>query len=217
MGIVALPPPLRSRGGLGRGAPDSALAAAGGRIYSGTTPMQEAMDLLRQRARRLRNTATGAERHLWQHLRLKQLGACRFRRRVPVAGYIVDFPCIEHRLIVELDVGQHLEQSAYDQKRTLSLEAMGHRVLRYWNDELLLHTCSVLEVILRALELSQTESRDKVKVRCESRSESTPPQSSPALRAREGAENSSNSNSNSSFSSPPSQMPTCTATSRNDP
>ena len=178
------------------------------------------MALLRQRARRLRNTATEAERHLWQHLRLKQLGACRFRRQVPVAGYIVDFLCIEHRLIVELDGGQHLEQSAYDQKRTLALEAMGHRVLRYWNHEVLLHTCSVLEDILRALELSQAESRDKVKVRSESRSESTPPQSSPALRAREGAEsnsNSSNSNSNSSFSSPPSQMPTCTATSRNDP
>ena len=67
------------------------------------------MDALRKKARDLRNAATDAERRLWQHLRLKQLGDCKFRRQVPVAGYIADFLCPEMKLIVELDGGQHVE------------------------------------------------------------------------------------------------------------
>ena len=135
------------------------------------------MDVLRQRARKLRNSATDAERHLWQHLRLKQLGGFKFRRQVPVTGYIVDFLCHEPKVIVELDGGQHLEQAAYDKQRTRVLEAEGYRVLRYWNDDVLVRICYVLEDILRGLEFAQSNSKIK----------STPPQSSPALRAREEA------------------------------
>ena len=143
------------------------------------------MDTLRQRARKLRNSATDAEQHLWQHLRLKQLGGFKFRRQVPVAGYIADFLCHELTLIVELDGGHHVEQSAYDEQRTQILEAEGYRVLRYWNGDVFLRTSYVLEDILRALELMQSNSRIK----------STPPQSSPALCAREEARSNSNSNS----------------------
>jgi very-short-patch-repair endonuclease len=145
------------------------------------------MDTLRQRARKLRNSATDAERHLWQHLRLKQLGGFKFRRQVPITGYIADFLCHELKLVVELDGGQHVEQSAYDKQRTLELEAKGYRVLRYWNDDVLLQTSCVLEDILRVLGLMQSNSKIK----------GTPPQSSPALRAREEANSNSNSNSNS--------------------
>ncbi|HEY5971146.1 MAG TPA: endonuclease domain-containing protein [Pseudoxanthomonas sp.] len=147
------------------------------------------MDALRQKARELRNAATDAERRLWQHLRLKQLGGYKFRRQVPVAGYIADFLCPEMKLIVELDGGQHVEQSAYDAQRTRALEVEGYRVVRYWNDDALLRTFDVLEDILRALELAKGDSKIKIK--------STPPQSSPALRAREEANSNSNSNSNS--------------------
>ena len=86
------------------------------------------MDKLRKRARKLRNSATDAERRLWQHLRLKQLGAFKFRRQVPVAGYIADFVCCEVKLIVELDGGQHGERKDYDQWRTVALQAVGYRV-----------------------------------------------------------------------------------------
>ncbi len=109
------------------------------------------MDKLRKRARKLRNSATDAERRLWQHLRLKQLGAFKFRRQVPVAGYIADFVCCEVKLIVELDGGQHGERKDYDQWRTVALQAVGYRVLRYWNDDVLLRTSLVLEDILRNL------------------------------------------------------------------
>ncbi|KAF1719470.1 endonuclease domain-containing protein [Pseudoxanthomonas wuyuanensis] len=135
------------------------------------------MDNLRHRARELRNGATDAERHLWQRLRMKQLGGFRFRRQVPVAGYIADFLCPETKVIIELDGGQHCQQMAYDERRTHMLEAHGYCVLRYWNDDVLTRTENVLADILRSLML----------VRGKSNNNSTPPQPSPALCAREGA------------------------------
>ncbi|MCD7099591.1 endonuclease domain-containing protein [Stenotrophomonas sp. MMGLT7] len=109
------------------------------------------MDALRLQARRLRNAPTDAERHLWYRLRRRELAGHRFRRQVPVGGYIVDFACPSARLALELDGGQHLQQRDYDMQRTRHLQALGWRVLRYWNDDVLLRTDAVLEDILRAL------------------------------------------------------------------
>ena len=113
------------------------------------------MDALRWNARKLRNKATDAERRLWQRLRLKQLNGFKFRRQVPVAGYIADFLCCEVKLVVELDGGQHLKQAAYDEHRTLALQRAGYQMLRYWNDDVLLRTSSVLEDFLVKLALRQ--------------------------------------------------------------
>ncbi len=149
------------------------------------------MDALRRKARDLRNAGTDAERRLWRHLRLKQLGGCKFRRQVPVAGYIADFVCLEMKLIVELDGGQHVERAAYDARRTRVLEAEGYRVLRYWNDDVLVRTNGVLEDILRALELA----KGGCKINGNIKIKSTPLQSSPVLCAREEATSNSSSNS----------------------
>jgi very-short-patch-repair endonuclease len=109
------------------------------------------MDKLRKRARILRNAATDAERRLWQHLRHKQLGGFKFRRQVPLHGYVVDFLCVELKLVIESDGGQHSDQTAYDEIRTGIVRGEGYRVLRYWNDDALLRTSDVLEDILREL------------------------------------------------------------------
>ena len=122
------------------------------------------MDSLRLRARQLRNAATDAERCLWQHLRFKQLSGCKFRRQVPVAGYIADFLCPELGVIVELDGSQHSEQVSYDGQRTEVLELAGYRVMRYWNDDVLLRTAEVLEDILKKLEEIQGQSTAKTKI-----------------------------------------------------
>ena len=103
--------------------------------------------------KRLRRASTEAEKKLWLHLRSAQLGL-KFRRQHELLGYIVDFVCPERRLIVELDGGQHAAQENYDQKRTAALNALGYRVLRFWNDEALRNTESVLAAITSAL--SQT-------------------------------------------------------------
>ena len=122
------------------------------------------MDTLRKRARTLRNSATDAERRLWQPLRLRQLGGFRFRRQVPLHGYIVDFLCVELKLVVELDGGQHVEQAAYDEIRTGVLQGAGYCVLRYWNDDVLLRTSEVLEDVLRTIEVIQERSNTKIKI-----------------------------------------------------
>lgn len=102
------------------------------------------------RARELRARMTDAERKLWSHLRADQLGV-KFCRQHPVAGYFVDFCCVERQLIVELDGGQHLDQAACDAQRTQRLETAGYRVLRFWNDDALLRTGDVLEAIVQAI------------------------------------------------------------------
>ncbi len=73
--------------------------------------------MLRQRAKALRKQSTDTERHLWYTLRAKRLGS-KFKRQVPIGTYIVDFVCLEKRLIIELDGGRHLDRQAYDMERT---------------------------------------------------------------------------------------------------
>jgi very-short-patch-repair endonuclease len=60
-----------------------------------------------KRARALRSNLTDAERKLWSALRRRALDGHRFRRQHPLGPYIVDFVCLEQRLIVEVDGGQH--------------------------------------------------------------------------------------------------------------
>jgi very-short-patch-repair endonuclease len=102
------------------------------------------------RARGLRQAMTDAEQRLWRHLRNHQLSGWKFRRQHEIANYIVDFLCTDAMLIVELDGGQHAEQQEYDEYRTRHLQAMGYRVLRFWNNDALTNIESVLEVILAA-------------------------------------------------------------------
>jgi very-short-patch-repair endonuclease len=105
---------------------------------------------LRKRARDLRKNSTDAERHLWYHLRANRL-RFKFKRQVPIGVYIVDFVCLEKRLIIELDGGQHMDNQTYDTKRTDWLLAHGFKVLRFWNNDVFQQTPSILEVIMKAL------------------------------------------------------------------
>jgi len=75
----------------------------------------------------------------------------KFRRQVVIEPYIVDFVCFEARLIIEADGGQHVEQAEYDALRTKTLESMGYRVIRFWNNHILTELPAVLEQIDEAL------------------------------------------------------------------
>ena len=103
------------------------------------------------KARQLRKNSTDAERQLWSHLRNRRLNGYKFRRQYPVKNFITDFACIEKRLIVELDGGQHCERKK-DDERTRSLEMEGYKVLRFWNGQVLKNMESVLHAVLVALE-----------------------------------------------------------------
>jgi len=88
-------------------------------------------------ARELRKNLTEAERTLCRHLRLRQFGGYKFRRQQPIGNYIVDLVCLEKRLIIELDGGQHSEQIADDSERTSWIEEQGFSILRFWNNQVL--------------------------------------------------------------------------------
>ncbi len=100
-------------------------------------------------AQKLRTAATPAERKLWQQLRQRNIAASRFRRQHPIGPYVVDFICLERKLIVELDGGQHAEPDteAADKVRTDWLAARGFRVIRFWNNEVMSNRRGVLEAI----------------------------------------------------------------------
>ena len=102
-------------------------------------------------ARGLRRRQTDAERRLWARLRDRRLLGATFARQVPIGPYIVDFCCRERKLIVELDGGQHAARADYDVARTALLQALGYRVLRFWDNDALVNTDGVLQRIAETL------------------------------------------------------------------
>jgi very-short-patch-repair endonuclease len=102
-------------------------------------------------ARGLRRRATDAERLLWRHLRNRQIAGVEFRRQKPNGPFIVDFVAMEHRLVVEIDGGQHARMTAADRLRSVTLENAGYRVIRFWNNDVLQNIDGVLERIREAL------------------------------------------------------------------
>ncbi|MCX7154872.1 MAG: endonuclease domain-containing protein [Rhodocyclales bacterium] len=105
----------------------------------------------KQFPRKLRNTMTDAETRLWQRLRGRKIAGCKFRRQHPFLDYVLDFVCLERRLIVEVDGGQHLE-SERDHLRDRRLQEAGFDVLRFWNNQVLQEMDAVVEVIWAALQ-----------------------------------------------------------------
>ena len=96
-------------------------------------------------ARKLRRSSTDVEKKLWHRIRDKQIEDFRFRRQRPIGKFIVDFICLDARLIVELDGGQHAENTLGDSKRTEFLESLGYKVVRFWNNEVIENMEGVLD------------------------------------------------------------------------
>jgi len=107
--------------------------------------------LARTRARSLRSHSTDAEQLLWTNLRRRQLEGFYFRRQHPLLEYIVDFVCMEAKVVVELDGGQHQQQAPYDARRDARIAEAGFTVLRFWNNQVFEELPEVLEVIVQTL------------------------------------------------------------------
>jgi very-short-patch-repair endonuclease len=109
--------------------------------------------VLVDRARILRRNMGEAEKKLWFRLRRRKLAGYRFRRQVPIGGYIVDFACVSARLIIEVDGGRHSRREGHvlDEMRTELLEARGYQVLRFWNSDVLSDIDRVTRNIYSAL------------------------------------------------------------------
>ncbi|OYU85008.1 MAG: hypothetical protein CFE24_03955 [Flavobacterium sp. BFFFF2] len=88
-------------------------------------------------AKENRKAPTLSESILWDTLRRENLDV-RFRRQHLIGQYIVDFVCLERRLIIEVDGEYHNspEQQNLDAERTLELEKKHQfKVLRFTNDD----------------------------------------------------------------------------------
>ena len=97
-------------------------------------------------AKSMRHNSTDAEHLMWQLLRAKRFMNLKFRRQHVIKPYIVDFYCHELGLVIELDGSQHGRDDVieYDAERTKFLEALDLKVVRYWNNDLMQNTETVL-------------------------------------------------------------------------
>ena len=110
---------------------------------------------IKTKARLLRQNSTDAEQHLWKILRNRQFHNLKFRRQYPIKPYIVDFVCLEEKLVLEIDGGQHADQIDYDRVRSRILKSKGFQVVRFWNNEVLENIEGVYDAL--TLTLSQRE------------------------------------------------------------
>ena len=118
----------------------------------GSLPVEERSNIAHQRnlkslpnAKRLRQDQTDMEHKLWFYLRGRRFQGIKFRRQYPIGRYIVNFICVEKKLIIELDGGQHALASEKDRVRDKWLELYGYKVIRFWNHEIRDNMQGVLE------------------------------------------------------------------------
>ncbi|MDH4101512.1 MAG: endonuclease domain-containing protein, partial [Nitrospirota bacterium] len=71
--------------------------------------------------RNLRKAMTDAELRLWRVLRGRQMAGYKFRRQHPFGDFILDFVCLDVKLVIEVDGGQHSEQMEDDAVRSNKL------------------------------------------------------------------------------------------------
>ncbi|MDR2955739.1 MAG: valine--tRNA ligase [Prevotella sp.] len=112
-------------------------------------------NLLKEHAKDMRKFSTEAEGALWEMLRKKQLGD-KFRRQHIIENFIVDFICLDKKVVIEVDGKYHnqpeIEQA--DKQRDEVLSDLGYTVLRFTNEEVIADTEQVLEKITSALNSS---------------------------------------------------------------
>lgn len=95
-----------------------------------------------------RKKQTVAETLMWNALRNRKL-IFKFRRQHAIGKYIVDFVCLEKKIIIEIDGDYHIEnkQAVFDKTRSNDLEFSGYRVLRFSNDNVLNNLSAVIQKI----------------------------------------------------------------------
>lgn len=139
---------------------------------------------LKHRARELRSQMTDAERRLWDILRERQLAGFKFRRQQPIGSYIVDFICLEARLILEVDGGQHGDEG--DQRRDAWLREQGFAVMRFWNHDVLSNIDGVYQTIEAELKKQEGPASGRSPWASRPRASAHPP-SQPSPARGEGA------------------------------
>ena len=126
---------------------------------SGSEPVDQ--PLKHQLARGFRKNPTAAEALAWSLLRNRGILGLKFRRQQVIDGFVVDFYCAKHRLILEIDgsIHQDPEQMDYDRERTRHFVLQGLRVVRVGNEDV--SRLSLTKSILRELPGSASPDRER--------------------------------------------------------
>ncbi len=152
--IGTISSPLPPGEDLGEGAPSPLSLRERARVRETTdTPKERTPEHLIKLAKKLRQNQTNAEIFMRRLLRNRQLANAKFRRQHPIEDYIADFYCHEHKLIVELDGGQHFTDDgiAKDAQRTARLNTLGIEVMRFDNRQVFTEIEGVLQMIYERL------------------------------------------------------------------
>jgi very-short-patch-repair endonuclease len=117
---------------------------------------RQTRDLLIECAREMRQSPTDAEAFLWTRLRKRSLAGYKFRHQHIIQTYIVDFYCPAAKLVIEVDGPIHNQRIAYDRERDTDLRAMGYKILRFSNENVMNDISDVLEQIKAKIKFNGT-------------------------------------------------------------
>ncbi len=103
---------------------------------------------LKEPARQMRHEPTPAEAKMWPLVRNGKIAGFKFRRQYAIGRFVVDFVCLERRLVIEIDGSIHDQQIVEDADRQEYLEEQGFSVVRFTNAEVIQNTTVVRSRIL---------------------------------------------------------------------
>ncbi|SRR5579862_1763713 len=120
-------------------------------VTQATKSERKSRSTSRSRAREMRHKPVAMEKLFWDEVRDRKLDGFKFRRQYLIGPYIVDFVCLEKKLVVELDGALHANRIAYDMERDAFLAGAGYEVFRFRNEELGGDIAMVMATIRHAL------------------------------------------------------------------
>jgi len=102
-----------------------------------------------RKAKALRANMTPPEIKLNEKLRNNQILGLRFKAQHPINQFIVDFYCHPLKLVIEVDGGIHDLKSTkeYDENRTIELEKLGLKIIRFTNKDVAENIDTVIDKI----------------------------------------------------------------------
>lgn len=111
----------------------------------------------KEKRKKLRSNMTQAEKYLWEELRKKAIAGYRFRRQFSIAGFVVDFYCMDAKLAIEVDGEYHKFNKEYDFQRESAIKEYGIKFLKFSNQEVLRDWDTVnLKIEKKLFELSSS-------------------------------------------------------------
>ncbi len=85
---------------------------------------------LKKLAQELRSSGNLSEIIFWNKVKNGQFKGYRFNRQKIIGNYIVDFYCVDCRVVIEIDGFSHKLKEEYDSKRDSFLESLGLEIIR---------------------------------------------------------------------------------------